>query len=122
MAFIERACDFADDGDPTMPEGATMRIPPLHAYAALSDIANGSKTAAQAKAQGWAHGSPPMRSVADASGKSDQGDFDALVAVMPASPGDKALWLHDVLSTLTQGQAKLPGFTTPALIRASLGI
>jgi len=122
MAYIERACDFADDGNIVMPEGENRRISPLHAYASVVDIAAGNKTAAQVKGQAWNHGSPPMRATPDASGRSDQADFDALMAKMPASPGDRALWCQSVFATLIQGQQKVIGYATPAEIRGHLGI
>lgn len=124
MALCERLMGLNDDGTPPS-NGYALKIPVHAFFAAAGEIIAGGLTVAGVKALVWPGGSPAMRSAAvGPAGKSDTGEFDALVALAPsvAVPALQALFIERIHGVLMLAESGIAGYSTPAQVRTKLGI
>jgi hypothetical protein len=117
MALVERLMGLADDGSEPL-EGGGNKIRVHLFFAAAQEVADGSMTAAEMKA-GFA-----IRTIPDASGKSDEEDLDILLLKKPSDldKGGVALYLERLHGAFLLAEAKFPGYDSPGKLRAKLGI
>lgn len=124
MALCERLMGLNDDG--TVPNnGYNLKIPVHGFFACGSEVMAGALTVAAVKAATWPGGGPAMRSSAvGPAGKSDTGEFDALAALFPGagSPAQQALFMERVHGVFMLAEIGFAGYTTPAMVRAKLGL
>lgn len=129
MALIERLMELKDNGTPMTDEDRERFIPLRIFVSRMGEFFRGKITGTQFKA------SLSLRSTVDASGRSDEQDADAIAAlVAPMNQIQKFGFraeMEDVLSLATLRRAAIPGqrmgyatpgYTTPAEVRAKLGI
>jgi hypothetical protein len=109
MALIERLMNVSTDDTP-----GNRRIPVHDFFAAQSEVMAGKITVAQVKS---------FLNMDSATAT----EYDALVATAPtgtsaAALANKALFVNGVHSKFILAEKRYPGYSTPAELRANLGI
>lgn len=114
-ALVERLMGLNDNG--TEPTGnLALKIPVHLFFAGCTEVAESQLTVAQLK------NGLNMRTVNDASGRNDDDEFDALIALAPAQSGPRAMYLNRIHAVFILAEERAALYNTPALVRAKLGI
>lgn len=118
MALVERLMGFNNDGteDPKRRRGDN-HIPVHLFYSGMLEVANGRLTPTQLRVMF------AISSGVDESGRSDNQDLIALVALMPG-PGTvaRSVFIAGLHSCFILAEERMPGYETPAAVRLKLGI
>jgi hypothetical protein len=112
MALVERLMHWGNQsGDSEPPDFEPIgRFMPVHQFfAAVFEVAEGPRTAAQIKT--FYEMTP-----------ADETDFDALIALSPAGDAARALYVESIHAVFLLAGQRVPNYSTPAELRARLGI
>jgi hypothetical protein len=122
MALIERIMGIHDDGNYDPLNRGDEKIPVHSFYSSMQEVSAGRLPPAVFKSYF------NIRTSVDASGKSDQEDLTNIVNTLPLpNTLQRAVYLNAIHSIfiLSEGfhnGVRMPGYTTPALVRSKLGI
>lgn len=117
MALIERIMRLKDDGTNDPNRRSSDRLSVNTFFSAMQEVIHGRMTAAEFRTGN------AIRMTVDASGRSDNQDLNDIVALLPASGTiGRANFAAAIHSIFLLAEARFPGYTTPAQIRAKVGI
>lgn len=117
MALIERIMRTDNDGNETVTRKRSDQIAVHLLYAAMLEVAAGRLTPAEFRTLF------NISNVVEPSGRSDESDLTSIISRLPAA-GTVArhLYIGSIHSIFILAEQRFPGYNTPALVRAKLGI
>jgi hypothetical protein len=114
-ALVERIMGLNDSGTEPV-QSLELKIPVHLFFAGCTEVSEGQLTVAQLK------NGLNLRTVNDASGRNDDDELDALIALSPAQSGPRAMYLNRIHAVFIFAEERSALYNTPALVRSKLGI